>query len=501
MQKLFMSRPFYIGIATIIIVGVILMALGVGQTQEDTRVTTIVETGSVRQLVSVSGVAEAEQTAELAFPTGGIVSGVLVNKGDVVETGDTLITLESRTLAADRADALAALTRAISTRDELLAGPQSESRLATAETVLFKQASLETIKATQIDIVANAKRALLSGGLEAISDNPDREAVVPTISGTYTCEQEGSYVLDVYSSGSNSGYSYRLSGLESGTYTASVDQTSAFGNCGLRMKFDSDSTYRNTTWTINIPNQKSAQYVVNRNAYLLAQTQADSAITLAEQDILLAQANANSTNAPARSESVARANADIASANARIARIDSQIADRTIVAPFAGTITEIDILPGETVITEPVVTLLAESDFEVTARIPEIDIGKLLVGQSVEMVFDAKSDVTMLGTIDFISLKSTEIDGVAYYEAIITMADTPTWMRSGLNADIDIIITEVNDMMRIPKRFVSETNGVYSVLVQTGDNTASTTIDLLLEGNDGYVAFTGIENGSTVVAP
>jgi HlyD family secretion protein len=305
----------------------------------------------------------------------------------------------------------------------------------------------------------------------------------------------------MYSSGSNSGYSYRLSGLESGTFVASTDQTFPLGTCGLQALFDAGSRYSNADWTIEIPNKNSTQYISNRNAYTLAQTQAASAITLAEQDLVLAQANAASTNAPARSEAIARANADIASANARVTRVDAQIADRTIRAPFAGTIVEINTLPGETVTTIPVITILAASDFELTARIPEIDIGKLETGQQVRAVFDAKADVLLDGTVDFISLQATEIDGVAYYEAIVSLEETPAWMRSGLNADIDIIITATNNSLRVPKRFVTETDGVYQVIIKTDNLLTTTTINVTLEGNDGYIAITGVNLGDILVAP
>jgi len=224
MKKLFMSRSLYVGIAILIVIGVVLMALGVGRQKEATLVTTTVETGSVRQLVSVSGIAEAEQTAELAFPTSGIVSAVNVNQGDVVTEGTILVTLSADALLADRADAVAALTRAVATRDELLAGPQTEARAATAESISLKNTSLNTIQATQADLVANARRTLLSSGLTATSDDPEEESVAPIISGTYTCDEEGTYIMDMYSSGANSGYSFRLSGLETGTFNASVEQ-------------------------------------------------------------------------------------------------------------------------------------------------------------------------------------------------------------------------------------------------------------------------------------
>jgi len=501
MKKLFMSRHFHIAIAIAVIGFIVFMVVNVRNSQQVEYVTTIVERGDVERLVSVSGIIEAKQSVDLAFPTTGIVSAVSVAKGDTVEAGSVLVTLEARALQADRQDAVAVLSRAVATRDELVAGPQSEARAATKETVALKISSLETIKATQADLVANAYRTLLSSGLTAASDDPDENAVAPIVSGAYSCQEEGTYQIETYNSSANSGYSYQLSGLESGIYNASTGQPSALGTCGLRVLFDDDSQYSSTLWTIDIPNKQSPVYITNRNTYSLAITQASSAIALAEGDVALAQANASNTNAPARSESITRANADIASANARIARIDAKLADRTIRAPFSGTIVDLDVQPGETVTTAPVVTLLATADFELTARIPEIDIGKLETGQPIRAVFDANEDQILNGTIEFISLQATKIDGVAYYEAIINLEETPTWMRSGLNADIDIITTNSSNNLRVPSRFVTENEDVYQVTTKVGEQLITTPVDIILEGNDGYIAITGINEGDIVVAP
>lgn len=506
MIKLFHSRSLYIFLALGAIVIVVAMMLGVGKRNVTPPVTAAVEKGSVRQLVSVSGVAEAEQSAELAFPVTGIVATVPIKEGALVEEGNILVTLDTRALQADRQDALALLNKSIADRDELLAGPSSEARDATSETVALKTAALASTKETEARKIENAKRTLLSSGLTAYSDKVDEDATPPTISGTYNCDTEGKYTLDVFATGAQSGFSYRLSGIETGTFVGSTDQPIALGSCGLRIQFDTNSNYVNTDWNIDIPNTKSTLYTTNKNAYELARTQADSAIAIAEQELVLAQANATNSNAPARTEAIARANASIAQAQARLARIDAEIEDRILRAPFSGTVTEIDILPGETVTNTPIVTLLAESDFKVTARIPEIDIGKLLVGQVAEMVFDARSTETIFGTIEFISLKATEIDGVAYYEAVISLDEIPSWIRSGLNADIDIVVDELHDVLRVPTRFVS-TATEPTVLVPTGDmsrprfKTASTTVEILLNGNDGFVAITGLNEGDVVVAP
>lgn len=501
MKQFFHSRPFYISSAIVAIGLVLLLLLGIGKNNEPPLVTAVVETGTVRQLVSVSGTAEAQQTAELAFPVSGIVTAVLAEKGDVVSAGDILVTLDNRALLADRQDAVAALNKAVADRDELISGPSSQAREVTSETVRLKKEALETTTNNETRRVVNAYATLLSSDLEARTDDPNENAVAPTITGTYTCDSEGTYTLTVFSSGSDSGYSYTAAGLESGIATVSTNQPSALGDCGLYIQFDPTSNYNRSVWNIQIPNTSSAQYVTNLNAYNLAKTQAKSAIALAAQDLTLSEASASNTNAPARAEALTRSNASVTQAQARLARIDSTLADLVLRAPFAGTITAIDVLPGETVTNSPIVTLLADETFDVTALIPEIDIGKLATGQKVEMMFDARSGEVILGEISYISLKATLVDGVSYYEAIIQFAEVPSWIRSGLNTDVDIIISEQENVLRVPSRFVSQLHNRPEVLRLQGEMIASTSVAIVLDGDDGWVAITGVNEGDIIVAP
>jgi hypothetical protein len=75
-------------------------------------------------------------------------------------------------------------------------------------------------------------------------------------------------------------------------------------------------------------------------------------------------------------------------------------------------------------------------------------------------------------------------------------------LRSGLNADIDIITEESLGNLRIPARFLINSETGYQVLTQQADNqTSTTTIELILEGNDGYAAITGLTEGDILVAP
>ncbi len=502
MKSLFTAKRIVITILIIIIAAAIFY-LRAQSNKETPLITTTVETGDVRQLVSVSGIVETEQLAELAFPVSGIVRSVAVSAGTIVKAGDTIASLDTRSLLADRSEAQASLSQTIASRDELLAGPTVSARDITAETLASAESSLATTRISEDRKIKNSYQALLSNDLEARTDDINERAVAPSITGSYTCNNEGSYTIEMFSSKADSGYSYRLSGLENGTYEATNDQPAPFGSCGLFIRFDASSSYDRSAWEVNIPNKESSSYTTFRNAYELAKTQADGSIALAEQNLMVASATAENQNAPARNEAVIRANASITQARARLERIDAAISDRTILAPFDGTITDVNILSGETAGALPVVTLLADKAFDVTARIPEIDISKIIAGQEAEMYFDANLMEVVLGEVSFISPQATLIDGVSYYETKIVFDEMPSWIRNGLNADVEIIIKESQDAYRVPKRFVINTDNGAVVLKKQNDIVSTTSVKVVLEGNDGYTALlsTEIEVGDEVVAP
>jgi HlyD family secretion protein len=502
MSGLFTKKVFIIVVATFFVVFALSLLFKVLSPEQTERVTAVVEEGPVRQLVSVSGVIKAEDTAQLGFPTSGKVREVLVRKGDTVATGTVLAILDNGTLTADYSDALASLKSAEADLSELVAGARHETKDVSNETVILKQTLLKNTEASEQIKVTNARKLLLSSSLTAYSNQADEEATAPTITGSYICNNEGQYRLEMFRSGTDSGYSFKLSGLESGTYTASFDQPIGFGNCGLRAQFSPTSTYGNSVWLIDIPNKKSSAYVTNKNAYDLAKEQADSAIALAKQELALAEATAINNVAEARPEEILRAQAQVEQARARLERVNIEINNRSLKAPFSGVITSVDVLPGETVTTSPVITLLSAGRFELTARIPEIDIGKLSVGQKAEVIFDTKTDDVLVATIDYVSPNATTIEGVSYYETRLVLDSEPNWLRSGLNADIDIIVSETSNDLRLPRRFIAGSDGSYSVLLKdsTG-NYATTTIEVIVIGNDGFVSLRGLQIGDTVIAP
>ena len=263
-----------------------------------------------------------KKDVSLSFTKNGKIQSVLVKIGDKVKVGETLAILSAP-------DAVGNIAQAKGTFD-----------LAEA-----KYASLNTqyanTKKQQDLLVENAYRTLLSSSLEGVPSNQDVN--IPIISGTYSCDEEGSYVLKSYpSSDSDSGYSAHFSGLENGIISIKYDSPVALGSCGLQVKFNHINTFDpNTVWTINIPNTKSSAYLTNKNAYDLAISTRENLL-----DDLATEIGMNSEGT-----SVAKAQIDAAKGAYQAAMGAYQ--NNLIISPIDGVITFIDLnlKVGQSVVT------------------------------------------------------------------------------------------------------------------------------------------------------
>lgn len=489
---------YFIGLSVLAILGYGIHAVF---TTEPEVETITVSRGTVESVVSVSGFVEATQLANLGFPTNGIVTDVMVQEGDVIEAGDIIATQGAQQLVAQRIQAVAA-------RDALAAQLEASENGASPETIALSviaadnaETALEKTKQEQATKIEAARRTLYSNNLQARSTDSAEEAVPPTISGAYTCTATGTYSISLYSSQADSNYSYRYNGLETGNDTAYINQPDTLGECGLSIQFAPNSKYNASNWTIQIPNTDAPNYTSVQNAYNIAVEQADVAITAAENALLSNTQEEVAVTARTRREILAQQSAELRSAQAKITEIDAAIIDRSIIAPFSGVVTDVSVEIGETAGTAPVITTLANNTFELITRIPEIDINQIAVGQTAFVTFDAAADERLAGTIIYVAPLAIEIDGVAYFEAKIQLEQTPTWLRAGLNSDIDIVTNTQPDLLRLPKRYITTTDTSDTVLVMRDGAYTPTTVTIVAAGTDGFVGITGVAEGDTIALP
>ena len=117
--------------------------------------------------------------------------------------------------------------------------------------------------------------------------------------------------------------------------------------------------------------------------------------------------------------------------------------------------------------------------------IDETDIGKVFVGQPVNITADAVGG-TFTGVVDNVSINGTSSNGVTTYPVTVVMTEYGD-LLPGMNVDAEIVITQAVDVLSVPVSAIRRGNMVYV----KGDKTEK-------EDNapDGYKTVT-VETGIT----
>lgn len=503
MKLLFGKRIFFYSFIVLVVFGIVTyIALIPYFMNTNTAGMAYVVRTNVSYIVTISGKIEAEKTALLNFPVTGIVQNVLTTEGAHVTQGDVLASITQDSLVAEYTEAQARLRFLEASRKELLRGPRATEREVTQTNVAIAREALARTEREHAHIVQNARELVRSSELIAVPTDKLNNDTPPTITGNYTCEAEGTYVLKVFNSRSSTDLSYTLTGLETGTYTGYTDTASPLGSCGLYIQFDATEAYRSKEeWTISVPNTRGTSHLENMHAYRLAIQQQENAIDAARQALELAEKTERDLNAPPTIEAIEQIDAQITEARAVLKAHEARIAEYTIRAPFDGLVTDVDMKIGEVADSSRSIIMIYEGGYKLKARISEVDVTKIHLGDTALVRFDAVPNEQLTAKIDFISPRSSEIDGVAYYEASLTLETTPSWVREGLNADINIIVAERVDTAALLKHFIFTEGSQSFVYVVQGEEILKTPVEIGLVGNAGLTEVLNLPRGTAVTRP
>ena len=493
----------------------------------------IVGEHTVEQAVLLSGSVRAVGQVELSFDAVGKVATTAVSQGDVVSEGQMLAALDYKILAADLLQAQGKVQSAQSSVSLAHASVQkAEANLSlvqaqnrgTDSSVTAAENVLKNTISEQETLVKNAYSDLLNNDLTAYPVGNHRNVSAPVVSGNYTGEDTGEYVLDFYRSGGSIGYSVLTSGLTN--KTVSFDDygiPAPLGDDGLYLALPASAeneSYGNTDWVIPVPNTRSVTYQSKLGAYNKALQTQSSAISKAQSnlDTLRAQqetaSNIGITTAQEQQAIAAvqearanlqQAQSALAQAQAGVAKVQAQIENNIIRAPFDGTIARLDYVVGQSVgVGQTGITVVTDGDYELVMNIPEIDIAKVKVGDTADIILDTYgTDVVWKGTLTEIELVETKIDGVPSYASIITVAKPDERIKIGMNARARIVVDKKVGMIAVPSSYISTKNNMSTVLVKKNERQKEErVIQTGLVGTDYFVEVTdGLTRGETLVAP
>ncbi len=358
--------------------------------------TVVVKRNSLQVTVDGSGSIEPSRSSSLSFAASGTVAAVLVAAGQQVKVGQPLAKLDTTALVLQVKQAEASLQAAQAQLDDLQNSP-TPAQLAAAE--------------------ASYQSALSQ--YEKLKDSPSAESI--TIAKVQL--EKAKVALDK-----------AQSDYDKVAYRPNISQ--------LPQSFNLQSA----TWDY----QKAlAQYKQATEGPSSAE------LAAAKSNVTKAEAQLNDVKAGPSAAEIASKEAALTQAQVKLDQARENMADATLVAPFAGTVVQVDIQPGDKVGANKSVMQLYDLDpLEVQVYLDETDVAQVASGQEASVSVDAFPDTTFKGKVAAIDWVAHVQSGVVLYPVTIDLEQTAVPLRPGMTADAEIMVTNKQDALVVPLKAV-----------------------------------------------
>jgi HlyD family secretion protein len=181
-----------------------------------------------------------------------------------------------------------------------------------------------------------------------------------------------------------------------------------------------------------------------------------------------------------RPEEIAQYKAAVEAARAELQSMQVQLEDTVITAPFSGIVTQKYATEGAfvTPTTSASSTASATSTsiiaiakgLEILAKVPEVDVGQIKPGQSVEIVADAFPDKVFKGRVERVAPEAVVEQNVTSFQVRVELLTGQQELRSGMNVDLTFLGQELSNALVVPTVAIVTQDGNTGVMVPDLDN-------------------------------
>ncbi|MBV9388855.1 MAG: efflux RND transporter periplasmic adaptor subunit [Chroococcidiopsidaceae cyanobacterium CP_BM_ER_R8_30] len=187
--------------------------------------------------------------------------------------------------------------------------------------------------------------------------------------------------------------------------------------------------------------------------------------------------------AGSRPEEIAQRQAAVVTAQGKLMAAQAQLEDTIIRAPFSGTVTQKYATVGAfvTPTTSASTTASATSTsivavakgLEILATVPDVDLGHIKQGQTVEIVTEAYPNQVFKGRVSLVAPEAVVKDNVTSFQVRIALITGKNKLRSGMNVDLTFLGNQIHNALVVPSVAIVTRNGQTGVLVPDAKNQAT----------------------------
>lgn len=509
----FGKKKIIIAVVAVAVVGIVVYFFIASRSGGNYQLVSVTR-GTITEVVSVTGNTTPIQSLDLSFQSGGTVAAVYKNAGDDVNAGDVLARLDTSGLQAQLAQAQAGVDAAQATLANLQAG-------ATPQAVQVSQAALATAQQSLANTYTSVENAVTDAYAKA------NDAVENQIGTFYNNADSSNPQLSFSTNNANSqmvnnanaervqvgnelsAWQTEINAFSPATPTTTLSL--ALQNAAGHLSVVLAMLNTDASAVINESGLSASVTAAYKNDVASAITEvstAASAINTIQQSIAAeqaavaqAQAQLAQTLAGSTPQAIAAQQAAVAQAQANAQTIQVNIKNASLVSPINGVVTVQNAKVGQTAVAGQIVTsIISANNFEVDSYVPETDIGKVTVGDAVNMTFDAFHGETFAGKVFYIDPAQTIESGVVDYLVKVSFNTPDTRIKSGLTANLDINTQTDENALILPQYAVAQNaSGTFVDIVKNGAKTQVPVTLGIADQNGNIEILSGVTEGERVI--
>jgi RND family efflux transporter MFP subunit len=164
--------------------------------------------------------------------------------------------------------------------------------------------------------------------------------------------------------------------------------------------------------------------------------------------------------------------AKVRAAQAQLFAAQTMLAQTTVRAPIAGTVTAVSVSPGAQV--DPTVAIASIADLRrlfVTVNMSEFDVANIKSGDRAIVDVGAVGGTTLAAKVVAVAPVGVSNAGVVQFPVTVAIGKPPFRLRPGMLATVEVITTERKGVLRVPLDTISTVAG--------GSNDGQTEVTLL----------------------
>ncbi|MBC7385377.1 MAG: efflux RND transporter periplasmic adaptor subunit [Cryobacterium sp.] len=170
-----------------------------------------------------------------------------------------------------------------------------------------------------------------------------------------------------------------------------------------------------------------------------------------------------------------------------------------ILAPINGTLILRSIEAGQSFATTDAILVMSDR-LTVKAQVDETDIAQIRLGEAAEITLDAYGKETVAAKVDQIAFEAKTVSNVTTYVVDVLPLKTPSFMRSGMTANVNFLIESKSGVLLIPTEAIRAADGKMTTLLRGADGNPKE-VDIEIGSSDGKrtEVKSGVLEGETVL--